>query len=408
MNLPLYIAGRYLFAKKSHNVINVISAISVSGMAIGTAVLIVILSVYNGFDGIVKDALGDMEPDLAVTPVEGKVFAPDAGIVDEIARIDGVRSVCMYLEDNVFVDYDGVQAVAAARGVDEIYAHVTAMPSHVLAGEFLLRRGDAPMCAVGSGLARRLGLNPSFVASLNMYYPERTGTISLANPASSLHHIKLRPSCTFSVNATTDESLVIIPIESMRQLTGYGPEQCSGLEIRLLPGCGKSGLRAVERRVSELLGSGCRVADRERQNAALYRMMRYEKAAIFLILIFVVIIIGFNIYGSLSMLIIEKRGDIGTLRSMGATEGMIRRVFVLEGWLISLLGIAAGTVAGLAFVLLQQRFGFVRMPGNYLITAYPVILKWSDVLLTAAGTAATGWIIARLPVREIRKHSLNT
>lgn len=408
MNLPLYIAGRYLFAKKSHNVINVISAISAAGMAIGTAVLIVILSVYNGFDGIVKDALGDMEPDLAVTPARGKVFAPDAGVVDEIARISSVGSVCMYLEDNVFVDYDGVQAVATARGVDEIYAHVTALPSHVLAGEFLLRRGDVPLCAVGSGLAHRLGLNPSFVASLNMYYPERTDAISLANPAASLHHIKLRPSCTFSVNATTDESLVIIPIESMRQLTGYSQGQCSGLEIRLIPGCGKSELRAVEKRVSALLGDSCRIADRERQNAALYRMMRYEKAAIFLILIFVVIIIGFNIYGSLSMLIIEKREDIGTLRSMGATGGMIRHAFVLEGWLISLLGIAAGTLTGLAFVLLQQRFGIIRMPGNYLITAYPVILKWSDVLLTAAGTAAVGLIIACLPVRQIAKHSLYT
>lgn len=405
MNLPLFIAGRYLFAKKSHNVINVISAISAVGMAVGTAVLIIILSVYNGFDGIVKDALGDMDADLSVTPVRGKVFTPDAAAVDEIAGLDGVGSVCMYIQDNVFVDYDGAQSVATARGVDEIYGHVTALPSHVLAGEFLLRRGPSPRCAVGAALAHRLGLNPSFVAGMDMYYPDRRGSISLANPAASLKHIRIRPSCTFSINATTDESLIILPISSMRQLTGYGEEECSGIEIRLVSGSTQAQFKAVEKRTQELFGEGFRVADRERQNESLYKMMRYEKAAIFLILIFVVIIIAFNIYGSLSMLIIEKRGDISTLYSMGADDSTIRRIFVTEGWLISLLGTAAGLVAGVAFVLLQEHFGIIKMPGNYLISAYPVILEWKDVLLTAAGTSLIGLLIAYTPVAGLKKLS---
>lgn len=405
MNLPLFIAGRYLFARKSHNVINVISAISAAGMAVGTAALIVIMSVYNGFDGVVKDALGDMGPDLLVTPVSGKLCAPEPALVDELAGMEGVESLCMYIEDNVFVDYDGVQGVARARGVDEIYAHVTALPSHVLAGEFLLRRGPSPLCAVGAALARRLGLNPSFVASVDMYYPDRQGQISLANPASSLRHIRMRPSCTFSVDATTDESLILLPIGSMRQLTGYGDDECSGMEIRLSPGADGHVLKSVGRQAARLLGDGYRVADRERQNASLYKMMRYEKAAIFLILTFVVVIIAFNIRGSLSMLIIEKRGDIGTLYGMGATDGLIRRIFITEGLLVSLLGLLAGALAGVAFVLLQQRFGIIKMPGNYLMDSYPVILKWGDVLLTAAGIALIGWVMAWLPASGLKGNS---
>ena len=192
---------------------------------------------------------------------------------------------------------------------------------------------------------------------------------------------------------------MIIPLEEMRQLLGYEKE-VSGIEVRLTEGSSPKVLAKTIKEMKKILGPDFKVLDRFRQNTSLYKMMRYEKAAIFLILIFIIIIIAFNIFGSLTMLIIEKEDDIETFRSLGATGKMLRKTFTLEGWLISLLGLAAGLVLGTAFALLQQKFGFIKMPGNFLVSAYPVILQWSDILFTVIGVALIGYLIARLPVRR--------
>ena len=192
---------------------------------------------------------------------------------------------------------------------------------------------------------------------------------------------------------------MIIPLEEMRQLLGYEKE-VSRIEVRLTEGSSPKVLAKTIKEMKKILGPDFKVLDRFRQNTSLYKMMRYEKAAIFLILIFIIIIIAFNIFGSLTMLIIEKEDDIETFRSLGATGKMLRKTFTLEGWLISLLGLAAGLVLGTAFALLQQKFGFIKMPGNFLVSAYPVILQWSDILFTVIGVALIGYLIARLPVRR--------
>ena len=209
----------------------------------------------------------------------------------------------------------------------------------------------------------------------------------------------MRPSGIFTVNQQIDEELIILPLDQMRQLLGY-EEEVSGIEIRLEEGTSQKETGKIIKQMKSVLGPGFKVLDRFRQNTSLYKMMRYEKAAIFLILIFIIIIIAFNIFGSLTMLIIEKEDDIETFRSLGATDRMLRKTFTLEGWLISLLGLAAGLVVGIAFALLQQKFGFIKMPGNFLVNAYPVILQWSDILLTVVGVALVGYLIARLPVRR--------
>ena len=399
MNLPLFIAGRYLFAKKSHNVINIISAISAVGMAIGTAALVIILSVYNGFDELVKSTLSNVEPEILVSPVKGKVFVPQQEDLDKIAALPGVKRYYKVLEENVFVDYDEHQGVARAKGVDEAYEAESPLLEHMTAGEFSLHKGQVPQMVAGAGLAYKMGMNPAFLSSATIFFPARDRNFSLSNPAASIESVSMRPSGIFTVNQQIDEELMIMPLDQTRQLLGYD-EEVSGIEVRMIDGTTKKDLRKAINGIKEVMGADFKVLDRFRQNTSLYKMMRYEKAAIFLILIFIIIIIAFNIFGSLTMLIIEKKDDIETFRSLGATDKMLRKTFTLEGWLISLLGLAAGLVIGVGFALLQQQFGFIKMPGNFLVNAYPVIVQWSDILLTIAGVALIGYLIAIMPVKR--------
>ena len=405
MHLPLFIARRYLFAKKSHNVINIISAISAVGMAIGTAALIIILSIYNGFDELVKSTLSNVEPDILITPAKGKVFIPEGEAFDRIKANPMIGEYDLILQENVFVDYDGHQGIAKAKGVDSAFEAESPLAEHITNGEFSLHKGQLPQMVVGAGLAYKMGMNPAFLASAELYFPIRDRNFSLANPAASIETVRMRPSGIFSVNQQIDDDLMIVPIEEMRKLLGY-EEEVSGVEIRLAEGSTAKDIRSAIKHIQKELGPEFKVLDRFRQNPSLYKMMRYEKAAIFLILIFVIIIIALNIFGSITMLIIEKKDDIETYRSLGATDQMLRRTFTLEGWLISLLGLAAGLVVGIGFSLAQQHFGLIKMPGSFLVNAYPVILQWQDVLATIAGVALIGYIIALLPVRRnIRKIS---
>lgn len=399
MHLPLFIARRYLFAKKSHNVINIISAISAVGMAIGTAALIIILSIYNGFDELVKSTLSNVEPDILITPSKGKVFIPEGEAFDRIKANPMIGEYDLILQENVFVDYDGHQGIAKAKGVDSAFEAESPLAEHITNGEFSLHKGQLPQMVVGAGLAYKMGMNPAFLASAELYFPIRDRNFSLANPAASIETVRMRPSGIFSVNQQIDDDLMIVPIEEMRKLLGY-EEEVSGVEIRLAEGSTAKDIRSAIKHIQKELGPEFKVLDRFRQNPSLYKMMRYEKAAIYLILIFVIIIIALNIFGSITMLIIEKKDDIETYRSLGATDKMLRRTFTLEGWLISLLGLAAGLVIGIGFSLAQQHFGFIKMPGSFLVNAYPVILQWQDVLATIAGVALIGYIIALLPVRR--------
>ena len=398
MRLAGFIAKRYLFAKKSHNVINIISAISAIGMAVGTAALIIILSVYNGFDSLIKTMMSNVEPDLLITPSTGKTFVPNDSTFDWIYDQPSVKNMCCILEEQVFISYDGKQSLAKAKGVDWIYEEEFPLRNHLRDGEFKLHRGDIPLAVLGAGLAYEMGINPRFLAGIDIYFPSRTGKISLANPAASLEFIRVFPSGIFSVNNDVDAELMIVPIEQMRELLEYDDE-VSAVELRLVEDTSKEELKTLQKQIAERLGPAFKVKDRFQQNESLYKMMKYEKAAIFMILIFVIIIIAFNIFGSLTMLIIEKRDDIQTLRSLGAQDGLIRRIFVLEGWLISLVGLAGGLIIGVGFSALQQAFGIIKMPGHFVVQAYPIILSWSDILLTIVGVAVIGYIIALIPAR---------
>ena len=366
-------------------------------MAVGTAALIIIMSVYNGFDSLVKSMMSNVEPDLLITPATGKVFVPEGETFDWIYDQPSVKNMCCILQEQVFINYDGQQGLAIAKGVDWIYEEESPLKEHIIDGEFKLHRGDIPLTSVGADLAYEMGISPRFVAGIEIYFPSRTRRLSPTSPLSSIETIKVWPSSIFSVNSDVDKSLMILPIEQMQELLEYKNE-VSAVEIRLAEGYGKEELRRLQKEIDTRLGEGFEVKDRFQQNESLYKMMKYEKAAIYMILIFVIIIIAFNIFGSLSMLIIEKRPDIDTLRSLGAQESLIKRIFILEGWLISLTGLAAGLVTGIAFTLIQQHLGIIKMPGQFLVQAYPVILSWKDIILTVAGVAMIGYLIALLPV----------
>ena len=394
MSLPLKFAFRYLFARKSYNVINMISGIGVAGMAVGTAALIVILSVFNGFDFLVSESLTDAHPDLVVRPATGKVFDPDSlGWILENQDVTALSSV---LEEQVFISYEGKQSLARAKGIDPAAEEDSPFQNHIVSGSWQLHHGSRPAAVAGATLAASLGMNPRFVAPVELHYPSRTEQVSLANPAASLRSVQVVLSGTISVSADLDAKLLVVPIGTLRELLEY-PVEVSSLEIMTAPGRAA----AVQEELSRRLGPSFRVLDRRQQEESLYRMMRYEKLAIYLILLFIVLIIAFNIYSSLKMLVIEKQQDMGTLRSMGAPESLLRRIFRWEGWLISLLGMAIGLVLGIALVLVQRRFGLVPMPGNFMVSAYPVVLKASDILWTVAGVAGVGYLMAFIPARKL-------
>ena len=403
MKLSRFIARRYLFAKKSHNVINIISIISAAGIAIGCAALVIILSVYNGFDGVVRDLNDAATADVLVTPVRGKVFVPDERF-DVFREDPRVKAVCGVLEESVFVQYGDRNKVVVARGVDSLYEQVTALRDHLVEGDFSLTFGDLNQVVLGRLVAMELGVRTTFLQPMTAWFPSRTRQVDLLNPLASLRQEKLHPAGIVSLEQNFDQKYLFMPLPALRELLEY-QDEVSAIEIYLTPqGLDRKGMasREVLSQLKASLGDAFLVRDRQQQNTTLYKLLIYEKVAIYLILLFVMLIISFNIYGSLSMLIIEKRDDIATLQAMGADDALVGRIFVREGWMISLLGIAVGVGIGLLVCLLQQHYGFVKMPGNFVVDAYPVVVQPLDIVLVVVGVAFIGWLISLL-TRRITK-----
>jgi len=397
--LPFFIAKRYLFAKKSHNVINIISLISASGIALGTMALIIILSVYNGFEGLIKSLYSAHDSDLLIIPREGKSFVPHSQGFDFIRSSEKVARFCEIIEENIFIKYSQQESVATIKGVDSNYQAITQLRDFITDGEFSLYQGEVPQAIVGRGIANNLGLNIHFVDPLYLYFPSRNSPISLINPTSSLNQERVFPSGIFSIEQGFDNKYIYIPIEVARNLTEYDNEVTS-VELYLKEGTDTEQLKDE---FSKALGEDFIIKNRYEQNETLYRMMGSEKLSIYIILLFVIIIISCNLFGSLSMLIIEKREDVESLKSMGANDKLIKHIFLLEGWFISIIGIIAGTILGLIICFIQMKYGIVTMPGNFIIDSYPVVVKFVDVALTVCGVAAIGYLAAKLPLLILKK-----
>ncbi|MCL1974420.1 MAG: ABC transporter permease [Bacteroidetes bacterium] len=396
MNLPLFIARRYLFAKKSHNVINLISWITALGMMAGTLAFIVILSVYNGFDHLVQSLYNTFDADLVIKPATGKYIDGCDPLWDDIKGDPLVAAWCEIVEETVVIEYRNRSVTAMMKGVDSIFTTHTPLIDRTTDGAFSTHLGEIPQIVMGQGLARNLGVNIHFIDPIYLYFPSLSATFNPLNPQASLHTQKLFPSGIFAVEQNYDSQYFFIPLATARQLMEYTTE-VSYIEIRLQPGASTDNIQAKYRRLLE--PHGYLLQNRYQQNESLYKMMRTEKIVIYFLLLFVLLIISCNILGSMALLIIEKREDMVSLQSLGASPVAIKRIFLLEGWMITVLGSFFGLIFGLLLCFLQQRFGLISLPGNFMITAYPVLVMWNDIALVLASVLLIGYLAARASVR---------
>jgi ABC-type lipoprotein release transport system permease subunit len=401
MKLEFNIARRYLFAKKSQNIINVISMISVVGILTGSAALIVVLSVFNGLHGFIGDLYSSFDPDIKISAVKGKVFSLDSVDVDRIKKVPGVIAMSEVLEDNALLKFSKRQMPGTVVGVDDNYHKVTGIDTIMYDGTFRTKFKKENQGVLGYVLADQLSVRLNFVTPLSMYAPRRTGRINMANPQNAFRTEYISPVGIFMVKQIEyDSQYLIINIAQARRLFEYDSTVVSSLQIKVND---YSRVGQVKKELSAILGDGYKIADRQEQHASFYKMMQLEKLMAFLILSFILLIAAFNIIGTLSMLIFEKKESIFTFRSMGATKRMITRIFLIEGWMISLVGVITGLVIGIALVLAQQHYGFLKFQGggSFIVDAYPVALEWSDVILVLVTVSTIGLLGAWYPVRVI-------
>ena len=405
VNLSLYIARRYLLGKKSQNAINIISAISMLGITTGTMALVIVLSVFNGFDSVVKSLFNAFDPEIQISATEGKTFAPGPDLTRSILELQGVEALSEVLEENVLLLYGEKQHIATIKGVDEAFQEVSGLDSMVYDGSMKLKDQNRAYAVVGQGVAYKLGIGLSFIDPLWVYTIDRKAKINMSQPEEAIRRDFLYPSGIFAIEQDFDSRYLITDIEFVRELLSYQNE-VSSLELRLNPGFPPD---QVQKEIEALLTEDFVVKNREQQNELFYKVMRSEKWAIFLILTFILIIASFNIIGSLSMLIIEKKKDILTLRNMGAGNSLIKKIFLVEGWLISVIGSLGGLLLGTAISWIQQRFGLIKLTGSgsFIIDAYPVHIEVVDIILIWITVLLIGFLAARYPVRQISRKYLS-
>ncbi len=399
MRFPFFIARRYLFAKKSHNAINIITLVSVIGVAVGTMALVVVLSVFNGFERLILSLFNSFNPDLEIRLREGKVFSIEDFPLQEMKNIPGVVLYSELLEETALLTYRDRQHLVTMRGVSDAYINITGIDTMLLAGDFLLKEGEADFIILGQGVEFVLGANINdFMNPLNLYVPKRGRTTGL-HPSQAFNASSLFASGVFGVQAEFDLEYVLVPLRLARSLLEYDSEVTSVV----VAVDATANQTRVQRQIENLLGPGFEVRNRLQQQEFLYKVMRSEKWAIFLILTFILIVASFNVIGSLTMLVIEKNRDIKILHSMGASQQIIRRIFLVQGIMISLGGALAGLILGGFISWLQMRFGIIAIQaeGSFIIDAYPVYVKAIDFLLVAVTVFAIGLLASVLPVRNI-------
>lgn len=403
MNLKFFIARRYLFSTKTQNVINIISAISMTGVAVGTAALIVVLSVFNGFDSLIQTLFNSFDPDLKITLAEGKTFIPESNEFDKIRNLKSIVHFTEVLEENVLLKYEDKLHPATIKGVTKEYTKTTGIDTMIVQGSFFLEKNNINYAVVGQGIAYYLSMGLNFVTPIVVYVPKRTKSIAV-NPENAFNRKVLYPSGIFSIQQDFDVKYIIAHISFVRDLLNYKSE-VSAIELKLNT---ETDIKDVKAQVKSILGVKFIVKDRYEQHELFYKIMKSEKWAIFLILSFILLIASFNIIGSITMLIIDKKNDIFTLNSLGANQATIHKIFLYEGWFISILGSFIGLVLGGLICWAQIRYGFVRLEGSgsFIIDAYPVAFKAIDFVNVFAIVMIIGFIAAWIPSKYILRKFL--
>lgn len=407
MNFPFYIARRYLFSKKSHNAINVISTISVCGVALATLALVCTLSVFNGFQDLVETFFTAFDPQLKITAVRGKVFDGQDKRVLQLKKLPEVAVYSESLEDNVMVQYQGRQAMAVIKGVEDNFDELTPIDSILFGrGDLLLHDEVVDYAIPGIQLLSTLGSGIRFLDPLEIYAPRRGAKVNMANPSIGFVTGNLFSSgLVFAVNQEKyDASYILTSMNFARKLFQYTTE-VSAINLKLKDGANTD---AVKKYIQTLLGDDFRVQDRYEQQADTFRIMEIEKLISYLFLTFILMIACFNVIGSLSMLIIDKRDDVVTLRNLGAGDRQIVRIFLFEGRMISLFGALAGVILGLLLCWLQQEYGLISLgdSGSFVVDAYPVSVHASDVIIVFVTVLLVGFLSVWYPVRFLSKRLL--
>lgn len=408
MNLPFYIARRYLFSKKKHNAINIISGISVCGVALATLALVCTLSVFNGFQDMVAGFFTAFDPELKITIREGKVFEPQGAAFQEVRSLPEIGVWTETLEENAMVQYKDRQAMAIIKGVEDNFEELTSIDSLLYgAGEFILHDSIVDYGVLGVELISELGTGLQFVDPLQVYAPKRNVHVNMANPSASFNRDYLfSPGVVFVVNQQKyDARYILTSLSFARNLFNYDTE-VSAVELKLKPG---ADVTAVQRKIARILGDEFVVLDRYEQQADVFRIMEIEKFISYLFLTFILAIACFNVIGSLSMLILDKREDVETLRNLGADDRLIARIFLFEGRLISLFGALSGIVLGLLLCYIQQRFGIISLGGgngSFIVDAYPVSVHVTDVVLIFITVITVGFRSVWYPVHYLTRRLL--
>ena len=397
-----HIAWRYLFSKKGHNAINIVSGVSAAAVAVVTAAMVCVLSVMNGFGSLVEQMFSEFDPVLMVTCAEGQTFRTDTLPVQQLYRLDGIATVSEQLEQTALIRYKEHQLPARVMGVDSLFTATAHIDSIISDGYYSVWDGAFDRCVLGRGLASQIGINAHFTGALHLYAPERTGRINMLRPDLSLRHEHAFIAGTFAVNQMEyDDQLMLVSLPLARRLFDY--DSCTVSALRIQPAEGMKTKR-IKAQIIKTLGKGYRVQDRYEQQADFFRILRIEKLLTMLLMVFILLIASFNIIGSLSMLIIDKSEDIRILSHLGADEETIRRLFRWEGWMISSLGAIGGLIIGVLVCLGQQHFGWLKLGDgtDYVISAYPVEVQAADIVLVAAIVLALGLVAAWYPTRKLK------
>jgi lipoprotein-releasing system permease protein len=396
MNLPLLISRRYLFAKRSTNAINIITGISVLGMAIGTAALILVLSVFNGFEDLLADLFGHFNPELKITPAKGKTFEVDSFVLVKLRSLPGVEIVSETLEEIAFFEHDGSQDFGVLKGVDSLFARVNGIDSDTTLreGQYLLKDGLRNCLVLGAGVRNKLSVNISNpLAVITVYMPEQK-TGFLDKPFKTR---QASPVGTFAIQQEFDNEYVLTNLEFIRELLEAPPGTVSALEIKCAPHANMLEIKAQAR---ALLGEGLVMKDRYQQNEAFFKVMQLEKWMGFAITSLMLLLMAFNTVGALWMIVLDKKRDISTLKSMGATDATVHRIFLLEGLLLSILGMGIGLVLAIALYFAQKNWGIVTIPEGFLVESYPISMRATDFLPVTLTVLGIGLLAALLPARR--------
>ena len=409
MNFPFYIARRYLFSKKSTHAINVISGISIVGVAVATMALVVTLSVFNGFHDLVASFLTSFDPQLKVTPVRGKTVAADDPRLTEIRQLPQVDVATECLEDQALAIYNGRQAMITLKGVDDNFDQLTHIGEILIGdGEFELHAADMHYGIIGVRLAEALGTGYTYERPVKIYAPRREGQLDMTAPEESFIEDELySPGVLFNVRqAKYDKGYIITSLGFARRVFEQ-QGMVSSLELRLKPG---SDFEGVKRKMQQIAGADFYVKDRFEQQDETFKIMKIEKLIAYIFLTFILIVACFNIIGSLSMLIIDKKDDVVTLRNLGATDKQVTRIFLFEGRLISAIGAVVGIGVGLLLCWLQQTYGIVKLgssAGSFVVNAYPVSVHPEDIILIFVTVLAVGFLAVWYPVRYFSRRLLS-